>query len=119
MCRIGIYNNGTNISPSSLLLDAGEVDAGSLGVKTIIVDQALTKGLYWLALASNEVYGLRQLNSLFAPIGIDPTNLRAPYVAWYSTFTYGALPDPFPSPSTFSTSNALRQLIFARLKSLD
>ncbi|GAI91501.1 unnamed protein product [marine sediment metagenome] len=120
LARLGIYNNTGNLIPGSLLLDAGEVDASTLGVKTIVVDQALAKGLYWLALATNNnAYGLRELSNLFVPIGIDETAFGKIRPVWFSAFVYAALPDPFPAVSTFSSSSAAFQLVFARLKSLD
>lgn len=118
--RIGIYNNGTNLYPGSLLLDAGEVDAGTLGVKTIIVDQTLTKGLYWFALASDGTPKLRVLSHPFSPIGLDAADFGKVYESWYKTVTYGTLPDPFPSGGgKYKTTNMCSHLVFARLKSLD
>lgn len=118
--RIGIYNNGTNLYPGSLLLDAGEVDAGTLDVKTIIIDQALTKGLYWFTLVSDGEPKLRVLSRMFSPIGLDPTDFGKVYDRWYKTVTYGALPDPFPSDGgRYKTTNLPYFLVFARLKSLD
>ena len=118
--RIGIYKNGANIYPGELLLDAGEVDVGTLGVKTIIVDQALTKGLYWLAFTSDGTPGLRALFHHFSPIGLDATEFGKIYTGWYKTVTYGALPDPFPSGGgREKTTNKCFYMVFARLKSLD
>ena len=47
--RLAIYNNGTNMLPSSLVLDAGIVNctAGST-TYAITINQTLTKGWYWL-----------------------------------------------------------------------
>jgi len=39
--RFGIYNDDGSVNPGSLLLDAGEVDASSAGMKVITIDQQL------------------------------------------------------------------------------
>ena len=96
--RIGIYNDGTNIYPGTLLLDAGEVDAGTVGVKVITIDQALAKGLYWLSsITDGTTTGLRPLYTLAVPLGLDPTDFGKLYYRWQKDQTYGALPDPFPA----------------------
>lgn len=118
--RIGIYKDGTNIYPGDLLLDAGEVDVGALGVKEVIVDQTLPKGLYWFTLISDGVPALRVLSHHFSPIGIDPTDFGKIYICWYKTVAYGALPNPYPSGgSRYKTTNMCYHLVFARLASMD
>lgn len=118
--RIGIYKNGTNIYPGDLLLDAGEVDAGTTGVKTVVINQALTKGLYWLSVVSDGSPALRALYSLFGPTGVEPSALGDLKIYWLAVLTYGTLPNPYPAGGTTLALNEKSwHLIFARLKSLD
>ena len=113
--RLGIYNNGTNLLPGSLLLDAGTVAVDSTGVKAITINQALTKGLYWLALFSDGAPTLGAHASAWSPIGMD-NSIQNTKAHWYKDTAYGTLPDPFPADaSTFSFMYS----IFVRVASLD
>lgn len=48
--RLAIYNNGTNMLPNSLVLDAGTVTCTAGGtIYSITINQTLTRGWYWLA----------------------------------------------------------------------
>lgn len=47
--RLGIYRVGTDGFPTTLVIDAGTVDAATTGVKTITISQVLTAGNYCLA----------------------------------------------------------------------
>ena len=96
--RLGIYANGENNYPGALVLDAGTVDVDSTGVKSIIVDQSLSKGIHWFVVLSDGTPSVRRGEYAVSPIGIyegDFSNYW--YSAWYKSQAYGALPDPFPS----------------------
>ena len=98
--RLGIYNDGGNLYPSSLVLDAGEVSTGTTGVKALtIINQTLAPGLYWLVLVSNAASTIRALalGGCMAILGLDATLGTAPGVGWSATFTYAALPASFPA----------------------
>jgi hypothetical protein len=47
--RLGIYNNGTDNKPGTLLLDAGTVSITATGLFEVTISQAITAGWYWLA----------------------------------------------------------------------
>jgi hypothetical protein len=47
--RMGIFNSDANFQPSSLLLDAGTISSSTTGTKEITISQALSPGVYWLA----------------------------------------------------------------------
>ena len=48
--RLGLYANGFDGKPSTLLLDAGIITATAINtVYQITINQALTEGMYWLA----------------------------------------------------------------------
>jgi len=117
--RLGIYENGTNVYPGSLLLDAGEVDITSTGIKAITIDQALTKGLYWVVFvtddASMKICGLANHPSV-PPLGLQSNAFHVMSGHWRVDFTYGALPDPFTAGGSL---NYASPLIAVRVASLD
>lgn len=117
--RLGIYNDGTNLYPGALLLDAGEVSAATTGVKAITINQALTKGLYWLALVSDGAPAIYFSYWGWAGLGKVATNFSdEQYRYWSVSFTYAALPDPFTTGGSRTSANA-KPGIFMRLASLD
>ena len=95
--RLGIYDdyNGT---PNNLILDCGEVDASTSGLKTIALSPALqlNTGIYWLAFVTNSsvVSVYRQSGYMNTLLGHD-TSLILSYGSNYRAYAYGALPDPF------------------------
>jgi len=116
--RLGIYKNGSNLYPGELLLDAGEVTLNAAEAKAITIDQALTKGLYWLALVADADPSPKVLVDCSTILGIGSglgaANLQT---GWQVSQTYGTLPDPFTSGGSFTTQHM--KLIALRLKSLD
>jgi hypothetical protein len=100
--RIGIYA-ATSLAawyPSALVLDAGAVDTGTTGVKSLTISQALAGGRpYWLALLSSGTPTFRGSNNVWtAPIlGTDSTLPATGATALTVAQTYGALPSTFPS----------------------
>lgn len=116
--RLGIYNNGTNLYPGSLLLDAGVVSGATTGVKAIIINQALTKGIYWLTYVADASPTVRAVaNALWTPLGIgNATSFAGAAVAHEATHTYGVLLDPFPTAGADILGNC--PLIGVRIASL-
>ncbi len=117
--RLGIYNNGTNLHPGALLLDAGTVAVDSTGVKAITINQALSKGIYHLAIISDGAPSARGILPEKSPLpilGIVASQFYRFYTDWSVAQTYGALPDPFPS-ATLGYAHAFR--IMVRVASLD
>jgi hypothetical protein len=63
--RLAIYNNGTNMLPSSLVLDAGSVTCTAANTTyAITISQSLTKGWYWLAYNATSVATTHSFNSV-------------------------------------------------------
>lgn len=121
--RLGIYNDGTNLYPGTLLLDAGVVSGATTGVKAITISQALTKGLYWLALVSDATPILYSTNP-GGDVGSNPLGRNVDYMAFGNSgytvsFTYAALPTPFTAGGTFYGASLAAPLIALRLYSLD
>lgn len=119
VARVGIYKptSKTNIYPGELVVDGGEHDTTSAGVKITGFDfglhEVLEAGLYWFAgLVGVAVPTLRVLlpvgvNSI---LGVPPTFGAAPYDRLIVDRAYGALPETFPAgatPYTVATAQAL------------
>ena len=118
--RLGIYNVGTNLYPGTLLLDAGTVDSATTGVKAIIINQALTKGIYFCAIVSDDVpdiYSSNRANIGQCTLGLDVANLARPQAGWSVAFGYAALPDPFTAGGASSYLHGFT--IPVRIASLD
>jgi len=106
-CRLGIYNN-SNGRPSTLLLDAGEIDANVLNMQAVSIAQSLPPGLYWLAAVSDGTptvispyyyYGALPLAQGYELIGgviVGGYSTGAVYMA----HTYGPLPANFSATPT-------------------
>jgi len=119
--RIGIYKDNGSVYPGDLLLDAGAVAISTTGIKEIVIDQALTKGLYWLAIICSVEPTVYKGAMAYSPLGRSSTTLKAIYSHYYkSGVGYGALADPFISGAGLTTSSTYAYTtVFARLKSLD
>lgn len=98
-CRLGIYADSGDVYPGNLILDAGEVDTGTTGVKEIIISLNLTPGLYWLARVFNAQPYIKGIpsNSIIPVLGMDSTISGSPATGWRKNYTYGTLPNPFPA----------------------
>ncbi len=117
LIRIGIYNNGTNYVPGTLLADYGTVAADTTGVQALTISQALAKRVYWLVIISNGTPTVRTVSPVnFWPIGSDPTDWSLEYTHYTKVSAFGALPDPFPS--SLSTSYAAVFKVMLRVLSL-
>ena len=105
--RLGIHKLGTNLYPGVLVLDAGEVDSATTGVKTITISQQLAKGLYFVALVSNGTPSVAGASptSFGAVFGLIATDFANYNNRWAVAFTYAALPDPFTAGGTLQNAN--------------
>ena len=112
--RLGIYNNGINLYPGTLVLDAGTVSTTATGVKLITISQQLTRGLYWVAAVSDGAPSMKA-TLVTAPVtGIDATDFSNLGGSYKVAFSYAALPDPFTAggvnPADFTIMIPLRLL---------
>jgi len=108
-CRLGIYADDGDVCASTLILDAGEVDTTTTGVKEIIIAQTLTPGLYWLAsLLSASGVSLNgiPIASVF-PVGMDSSLTGSEGTGWRKAQAYGNLPDPFGTPDSLRATDRL------------
>ena len=116
--RFGIYNDGTNHYPDSLVLDAGTVLTDATGLRGIAISQALaTKGWYWAA-ALFESTPTVAWTRFISPLGTADITDGFSYnpSSWYVAQAYGALPASFPAAGTLWAASFILAL---RLLSLD
>jgi hypothetical protein len=111
----GVYSDDGSVYPGSRILDGGEVDTGTTGVKVVTINQTLTPGLYWFVHVGNAAPTLRALavGGLAHILGLDSTLGTAVGVGYIVAFTYAALPATFPSGATILTGTS--PAIFVRL----
>lgn len=118
--RLAIYEatSGTDLYPAGLIVDSGEIDVSTAGLKEITINVDLEADtLYWFAINSNasgasaNFYAMRG-NCHFPILGWNPANASIDY-AWALSHAYGSHPDPFPS-SAFSTFDSIMPLIAVR-----
>lgn len=100
-CRLGLYADHGG-KPGALLLDAGQVDASTTGVKEITISQALNPGVVWLAYVSQGgTPTVRRSSSELGLPGIGNATAATvsanPMAAMARTGVSGALLDPFGS----------------------
>lgn len=118
--RLGIYRDGNNLYPGSLLLDAGLVDVDAVAVVAAIINQQLAKGLYWLALISDGIPQLTIYSRDYgaeAVLGTGNMGFTQYNCGWIVAQAYGVLPDPFTAGGVLY--NAAQPIIQSRIASLD
>ncbi|KKN26263.1 hypothetical protein LCGC14_0876380 [marine sediment metagenome] len=109
--RLGIYQDGVNLYPGKLLLDAGTINVDSIGFKTITMRQELPRGLSWVGVLSDS--GAVQFRSIasgsasggWAILGHLNTNYSTEYLQWFVARAFGVLPDQFPAGGAKGASN--------------
>jgi hypothetical protein len=101
--RLGIFNNGSNNLPSTVVLDAGTVSRTGTGTATVdlAINQTLTKGWYWLAAnwitaaTTNNFIALLPSNSLTSQFIGSPAIGQSPWAF-----------ETYDATSGFSTTTA-------------
>jgi len=119
--RLGVYQNGTNLYPGALVIDAGLVEVHAVAGVEAVIDQALTKGLHWIAFISNGTPSVYTATPTYPLLGGAVGNLQpgAPMGIGYhkDAISSGALADPFIAGA--SAGYYGNKFIPWRLKSLD
>jgi len=118
--RLGIYENGTNLYPGALVVDAGLVEVHAAAGVEAVIDQALTKGLYWIVFVSNGTPSVYRATPTYPLLGGAVGNLQPGIqgLGWHKAVVgSGALADPFIAGASGSYLGNL--FIPFRLKSLD
>ena len=108
MMRMGIYDSiddASNLYPNSLIVDGGAVLVDSTGVKSWVVNTALTEGkLYWVTILMDgaaQVRGGSQWMFWNLLGKASPNTVNSGSCLWRSAQAYGAL------PATFATVGAV------------
>lgn len=107
--RLGIYNDDEG-APGSRLADLGTVPIDTTGVKELIVSQAVTAGVYWLASLVELASGSATIQdySSSAPFAVVQSSESLANALTYNlqgyvgTTAVGAIPATFPSPAASS-----------------
>jgi len=111
--RVGIYADDGAYGPGALVLDAGELSVAGVGAVSVVIDQQLEKGLYWVAIVSDsavaQITMWREGSHIYDTTGDDPI------MGCYAAHAFGALPDPFPAETQYKYGVA----VGLRLASLD
>jgi hypothetical protein len=99
--RLGIFN-WSNGLPGTKILDAGTVDTSTTGVKSIIINQVLTRGYYFLAIrcsATPSLDGPATTYAISTPVqGIgDGSNILPLYPILAAIAAWA---DPAPAPTS-------------------
>lgn len=113
--RLGLYNDSAG-RPGALKFDAGAVSTATPnGFKSIVISQALTSGLYWIAGVFDATPGVRalQTSTMLHWLGFSSGTDTTAHGSVQSAFTYAALPTPFTAGFTLTTTNTPRFLIGA------
>jgi len=115
--RLGIYSDDGNCAPGARLLDAGEVDTGTTGVKAIDIAQVIEAGtLLWIVVVGNAAPTLRATpaNAGSPILGYDNTLGTDAAIGWSVALTYAALPATFPNGAAVITAAAAQPAVFLR-----
>lgn len=104
LARLGIYKDKgeAKFYPHKLLVDLGTVDISGTGVKTITMRREMPRGLAWLAFVMNGSPTLSALlgtSGVWCPLGRTEDGASI-YTYILKSFSYAALPDPFPAGGT-------------------
>jgi hypothetical protein len=102
------------------LLDAGEVAVDSIAVVAATISQALTRGMYHLAIVTDGTPTIVRHNLAYSVNGLASTDFNTatayPRGSFTVSFSYAALPDPFTAGGSLTWFMAGVQ---PRISSLD
>lgn len=118
--RLAIYTDSGNLTPTTLVVDAGEVDCSTTGFKSVTgLSVSLAAGqMYWLSATYNSTVSttIGGTSSGHALLGQSVTGGNG--VSRYHTdFTYGAYPGTFPLVTNFTLAGGGLPLIFVKFSS--
>jgi hypothetical protein len=104
--RIGIYSNGSNNLPSTLMVDGGNIDTSTSGLKEVVISKALSPGWYWMAIMTNNPVSLSCFTAISSQIYLGKNTFDAAGCGALrqGSVTYGTLPSSAPVSSLSYTS---------------
>lgn len=105
--RLGIYEADTDWQPTDLVIDAGTVDTGSTGVKSIAVSQVLPAGRYLSTVYCSSGFTLRVAKGGTMFMGMVTALGASPFSAQFTVAgSITSLPDPGTEWTTAAGGNA-------------
>lgn len=124
IARLGIYEDGANLYPGDLVLDAGTVAVDGAAVVAATINQALTKGLYWLAIVSDNTPTVNCFYQSYPILGLVAATFgieNNQSVCWgQAAVGSGALADPFVGAAAIrTTATHVAPVVAYRIASLD
>lgn len=113
--RLGLYNWADGV-PTTLLVDLGTVSTTSTAIVEVTISQALSPGVYGIAIVSDATPTVRGalpdkgvLNHF-----IGNATMSEEIMGLYVSHTYGALPASFGSPTYVTGGTSYQPLTFLR-----
>jgi hypothetical protein len=108
--RLGIYDSAAGL-PANLVLDAGEVDVSSTGIKTIAINQTLS-GFHFVAITSDVAPTLSSHTHAGQGESMGYAAVTGSMTSrCYHARSYAALPDPFGASPTLATGETFKVLL--------
>ena len=114
--RFGLYDNYSEdiLYPNKLLVDSGAQSGASTGLKAAPAIIYLAAGLYWFvslfeSVADPQFARFEATNThgyAWANLGtpnVSTNTLATPQLGWFISYTYGSLPEVFPSSDNAAT----------------
>ena len=111
LARMGVYKDDGTVYPGILVLDAGTVGTGIIGLKEIAISLTLPPGLYWIVIVTDAdpTFGGRHQSYLFAPIGCPYVYARSRN-CFSVSFTFAPLPNTFPAGASMGNVHQMVSL---------
>jgi len=103
--RLGIYADNGAGEPGALVLDAGTVSLAAVAVVTIVINQQLSAGLYWVVVVANSTTAALYRATIRAWSTSGASSAFYAAAGRYVAHTYGALPDPFGTATEWLTGS--------------
>lgn len=113
LCRLGIYDTGTDGMPNNLVVDAGTIDGNVVAAAELVINQSLNTGLYWLAIVAQvAAASVRSAATAVSPyIGqsVLPTGGTA-----LSSYRLAGVAGALPASAAGATGNAVPPKLYVR-----
>lgn len=108
--RVAIYNADVNWQPTTLVVEAAELDVSTTGAKTATLNQALPAGRYVIAFNVNVAsLVFTTLNGTSEFAGVRASDFQQAQF-WYGTQIYGAMPGTGTAWTAIASGNTSGQV---------
>lgn len=104
--RLGLYDSNANGEPNNLLIDGGEVDISTTGVKEVTINQSVNPGIYFIACNLENSATLRACSIANKSGMFGSANSSSANDSYFTkSSSYGALPASITSPTYSANVN--------------